>query len=55
MGGSRNGRFRTEGTGELEAFSKKARRRDDAAEVRAEQEEKGEADAEGGAGGTTRL
>ncbi len=38
MGGSRNGRSRTEGTEELKAFSKKARRREDAAETRAEVE-----------------
>ncbi len=56
MGGSRNGRSRTEGTEELKAFSKKARRREDAAEVRAEREVV-EADAEGrgGTGGTARL
>ncbi len=55
MGGSRNGRSRTEGTEELKAFSKKARRREDAAEVRAEQEVEADAEGRGGTGGTARL
>ncbi len=55
MGGSRNGRSRTEGTEELKAFSKKARRREDAAEVMAEQEGEADAKGRGGTEGTARL
>ena len=53
MGGSRNGRSRAEGTEELKAFSKKARRSEDAAEARAEVA--ADAEGRGGRGREARL
>ena len=53
VGGSRNGRSRAEGTEEIKAFSKKARRREDAAEARAEVE--AEAEERRGSGREARL